>query len=177
VVSERPDLPLRRPQDLTLDTYRLVEGSEVKPPDGYVLVDLGFYVYFPVANEALKTITITEKPAYAYPAYIERVVDGDTLIAEIEIGFGVVVRERLRLRGIDAPEIGSAEGDRSKRFLEDLLRPGTRIVVRSYSTDIYGRFVADIFFRVGIADPKVIVRDGIFVNQDLLDRGLAVRMV
>ena len=42
---------------------------------------------------------------YTYEAFLERVVDGDTIIVRIDLGFDVLKRERIRLRGIDAPEI------------------------------------------------------------------------
>src|SRR3990167_7609795 len=49
-----------------------------------------------------------------YKAFIERVVDGDTLIVKIDLGFETRIREYLRLRGIDAPETDTAEGKRSE---------------------------------------------------------------
>jgi endonuclease YncB( thermonuclease family) len=162
---------------LALGTYRLVEGSEVKPPSGQVLVDLGFFVSLAISKDELKGIALTEDPAYTYPGFVDRVVDGDTLVVEVELGFGAVVRERLRLRGIDAAELGTAEGDHAKYALEDTLPAGTRIVVRTYRNDKYGRFVADVFFLPGVVvDPAQIANNGIFLNQNLLDKGLAVRM-
>ncbi len=64
-----------------------------------------------------------------------RAVDGDTL----RVG-----GERIRLRGIDAPELSELEGPTAKRRLEELLRSGSiRIVPRG--RDVYDRLVADIF--------------------------------
>ena len=42
---------------------------------------------------------------YTYKAYIERIIDGDTIWVYIPWGFGFGVRQKLRLRGIDTPEI------------------------------------------------------------------------
>ena len=45
------------------------------------------------------------EPCYRYRARLERVVDGDTIDVLIELGFYVTLRERVRLEGIDTPEI------------------------------------------------------------------------
>ena len=41
---------------------------------------------------------------YRYQAKLIRVVDGDTVDAEIDLGFNIYIRERIRLMGIDTPE-------------------------------------------------------------------------
>ena len=62
-------------------------------------------------------------------------VDGDT----IRVG-----GERVRLRGIDTPEMSEFEGPAAKRRLEELLRNGSiRIVPRG--RDVYDRLIADVF--------------------------------
>lgn len=64
-----------------------------------------------------------------------RTVDGDT----IRVG-----GERIRLRGIDTPELSEFEGPAAKRRLEELLRSGSiRIVPRG--RDVYNRLLADVF--------------------------------
>ena len=88
------------------------------------------------------------------------------------------MRDRLRLRGIDCPETGTPEGDRAKRFVEKLLPTGAAIVLKSHKdrTDQHGRFVADVFYKQGVEDARAIIKDGAYLNQDLLDKGYAVRM-
>jgi micrococcal nuclease len=64
-----------------------------------------------------------------------RAVDGDT----IRVG-----SQRIRLRGIDTPEMSEFDGPAAKRRLEELLRSGSiRIVPRG--RDVYDRLVADVF--------------------------------
>ena len=42
---------------------------------------------------------------YEYKAIIKRVVDGDTVDVDIDLGFGVIfANQRIRLYGIDTPE-------------------------------------------------------------------------
>jgi len=63
-----------------------------------------------------------------------RAVDGDT----IRVG-----SQRIRLRGIDTPEMSELEGPAAKQRLEQLLRSGSvRIVPRG--RDVYNRLVADV---------------------------------
>ena len=42
--------------------------------------------------------------AHEFKAHLVRVVDGDTIDADIELGFSVFMRDRIRLMGIDTPE-------------------------------------------------------------------------
>ena len=64
-----------------------------------------------------------------------RAVDGDT----IRVG-----SERIRLRGIDTPELSEFDGPRAKRRLEELLRSGS-IRIEPRGRDVYHRLVADIY--------------------------------
>ena len=98
---------------------------------------------------------------------------------------GFIVRDRLRLRGIDCPETGTPGGDRAKRFVEKLLPAspaggpaGATVVIKSHKwkTDIHGRFVVDVFYKEGVDDPEAIIKDGTYLNQELIDKGYAVRM-
>lgn len=62
-------------------------------------------------------------------------VDGDT----IRVG-----GERIRLRGIDTPEMSELEGPAAKQRLEELLHSGPIHIV-PHARDVYDRLVADIF--------------------------------
>ncbi len=169
--------PLKRPADLKLDTFG-VSSLPKKLKDNEVLIDCGFFVNWPVAKEELKDLNITDEMSYTYTATIERVIDGDTLLVLVEAGFRIIVRDRLRLRGIDCPETSTPEGDRAKRYVEKLLPVGSTIVLKSHKdrTDIHGRFVVDVFYKPGAEDAAEIIKDGTYLNQELLDKGHATRM-
>jgi len=166
--------PLKRPTDLKLNTFSL-SPLKVKLKDNQVLIDCGFFVSWPVDKADLKNINIVETMSYTYSATIDRVVDGDTLLVLIEVGFGIIVRDRLRLRGINCPEVSTPEGVQAKKYVEKLLPAGTTIVLQSHKcqTDVYGRFVADIFFQKDVADPSSIIKNGTYLNQELIDQGWA----
>ena len=62
-------------------------------------------------------------------------IDGDTL----RMG-----SERIRLRGIDTPELNEARGPEARQRLEELLKEGPIRIV-PHGQDVYGRTVADVF--------------------------------
>jgi micrococcal nuclease len=56
---------------------------------------------------------------YTYTAYVTKVYDGDTVTVDIDLGFGVWLRnQKLRLFGINAPEVRKTRGvtDDEKEF-------------------------------------------------------------
>jgi len=64
---------------------------------------------------------------YVYRARITRVVDGDTVDADIDLGFGVTTHQRLRLLGINAPETRGETrdaGDAATEHLTEMLALG-----------------------------------------------------
>ena len=168
---------LKPPTDLNLHTFAKSMLS-CKLEEGYVLMDCGFTVNWPVLKKDLKGVTVTDKPSYTYEAVVDRVIDGDTLLVVIEVGFRIKVHDKLRLRGIDTPELGTPEGDRAKKFVERLLPVGSTIIVKSYKSrvDSHGRFVVDVLYREGVEDPQKILKDAVYLNQQLIDEGHAVRM-
>ncbi len=176
VPAAKPLPELELPSGLCLGTCRRSQAPGVAVPEDHVLLDLGFFVHFAVPRASIGAVTVTDKPSYTYRGVVERVVDGDTLTVFLELGFGAVASERLRLRGIDAPETGTPEGEKAKVFLAGLLPPGTRVVVQSHRTDIYGRFVADVLFLPDGGSDEDILGRGVFVNREILDRGFAVRV-
>src|SRR3989338_10111535 len=168
---------LKRPADLRFDTFA-VSPLRAKLKDGEVLIDCGFFVNWPVKKEELKGLDLSREMSYTYAATVDRVIDGDTLLVIIEAGFRIIVRDRLPLRRVDCPEGGTPEGDRAKRFVEKLLPAGSTIVLKSHKdrTDQHGRFVVDVFYKQGVEDEAAIIKDGTYLNQELLDKGYAVRM-
>ena len=64
-------------------------------------------------------------------AHVERVIDGDTILVEIDCGFNIRARQRLRLRGIDAPEMSTKAGERARVFVMPVVGEGARILVQT----------------------------------------------
>lgn len=84
---------------------------------------------------------------YEYKATVLRVVDGDTVDIEIDLGFTVSVRQRVRLQGLNAAEHNTSAGVEAKKYLEALLPVGKDVLVKSSKPgggDKYGRYLAEI---------------------------------
>ena len=91
---------------------------------------------------------------FTYQAKLIEVIDGDTVDLLIDLGFGVHVKERCRLYGIDAPEMPTEAGKAAKAQLESLIGAdtgelfvATRKMARKpkEKTDKYGRYLAVLY--------------------------------
>ncbi len=100
---------------------------------------------------------------YKYRAEVVRVVDGDTVDAEVDLGFDVRLSARFRLLGINAPEKNTDAGKKSLARLAELLPVGSSVVVQTTKDkkEKYGRYLGT--FLIG----------GKSVNQQLVDEGFA----
>jgi len=153
-----------------LHCYALVDQSKIQYPKGKVVVDCGFNVWRTLSGH--EQISLSE-PSYTYPARVESVIDGDTIWAVIDCGFDTFVREKLRFRGIDTPELGTPEGDKARQYVTRTLKACPLIVIQTHKTDKYDRYLSDIFHLPGCKKADQIASQGHFLNQTLLDKGLA----
>lgn len=125
-------------------------------------------------------------PLYTYKAQVERVVDGDTLKAVIDIGFDTTTRQTLRLRGIDCPEMDTPEGKAAKSFVEQKLKGAEFITIKSIQSrkEKWGRYLADVFLPRHPERPLkgCSASEGsqtgkqVYLNNLLLEKGHAVRV-
>lgn len=111
---------------------------------------------------------------YLYQAVVERVIDGDTLLVNLDLGFDVWKKQRLRLRAIDCAELKTPEGQVAKSFVEEVLQPVEFVILKTYKMDLHGRFVCDVFFAPAEKDKQKIFAEGTFLNQLLVEQGQAV---
>jgi len=81
---------------------------------------------------------------YHYSAKIERIVDGDTIDILVDCGFNIFVKERIRLIGIDTPELHEKEGTQVKQFLEGYLEDKD-IKVKTFKKGSFGRWLAELY--------------------------------
>jgi endonuclease YncB( thermonuclease family) len=177
------EAPLKRPRDLKFRSYREAVAPGIEVPEGHILVDCGFYVYR-LVRKSVRGFEISSRPSYTYPAIVERVVDGDTVWALINVGFDTVLREKLRMHGVDAAELATPEGEETYKYVKGLLPEGAPIVIRSYASDAFGRFLADIFYLPPPAPVPItpatfdqILKQGEFLNQELLAKRMVKRML
>jgi len=87
---------------------------------------------------------------YEYKAIITRVVDGDTYDFEIDLGFGIKYNSRLRLYGIDTPEVRGLERPEGLAVKEQVIKliEGKEVHLRTRKWQgKYGRYIADVMFK------------------------------
>jgi hypothetical protein len=158
---------------------------------GEMAVDLGFGIFTPVstvfsAGDIVESVltgpstccgvqfldrifsfeksSIKSSKIHTYKATLQKVVDGDTIRVELDLGFGVFHREILRLGKINTPERGTKEGTVATAKLKQILKNVETLIIKTNKTDIYGRYIADVF----LENPE-----GKYLSQMLLDAGVA----
>ncbi len=71
-----------------------------------------------------------------------RAIDGDTLTFAVDLGFSIFNHIRVRLLGVDAPEMDTAKGVLCKRILEQHNLLPARL--KTVKLDRYGRWLGEI---------------------------------
>ena len=109
-----------------------------------------------------------------YDVTVIKVVDGDTVDVDIDLGFGVTLKdERVRIMGIDTPESRTRDkvedlfGEAAKTRLKELLSQGAKLIT---TEDKYGEDMKGKFGRI-LGDFKV---EGKRVTDILIEEGHAV---
>ncbi|MBK9923611.1 MAG: thermonuclease family protein [Elusimicrobia bacterium] len=122
-----------------------------------------------------KQLKRPEGADYVFKATVLDVVDGDSLVLDIDCGFDIKKKQRVRLAHVDAPPIESTDGIAAANYVRNQLAMAEFVVVKTTKVDIYGRYLADIFYS---HNPKAeigeVYRKGLYLNQELLDKGSAV---
>jgi len=181
---------LKRPQ-MALYRYRVLQNFSPDFAHWVQNLDLGFNVKFETLDDTAKLkvgaivgvikkgksysfeSVANLKELYTYKAYLEKVVDGDTLVVNIDLGFKVFIRQRLRLRGLDAPELGTKQGALSKKFVESRLKDVKFLIIKTHGSDKYDRYLVDVFYLKGEVDEDAVMKEGIFLNNEMIEEGLA----
>ena len=107
-----------------------------------------------------------------YVKKVSKVVDGDTIDVDIDLGFDISFSSRVRLAGIDTPESRTTDkmektlGLESKDYLKKAIDACTSVVIKTEkmdSSEKYGRILGWVFL------------DGseISINQKMIDEGYA----
>ena len=106
---------------------------------------------------------------YEYKARLERVVDGDTIDASIDLGFDIWYKSRIRLSGIDTWESRTRDLEEKKKGLQAKARTKELLSSKKFtlktSKDGKGKF--------GRILGEVITAEGINLNETLIKEGHA----
>ena len=92
---------------------------------------------------------------YEYTAKLDRVVDGDTCDALIDLGFDTWVKKRIRFKGVDTWESRTrnkeekVKGLAAKAHTKDLLENSDegKFALRSYGVGKFGRVLGELFVK------------------------------
>jgi len=113
---------------------------------------------------------------YIYRAKLDRVVDGDTIDALIDLGFNTHVKKRIRFMGVDTWESRTRDLEEKKKGLAAKKRTGELLTdvsskpgyfrIKSHGVGKYGRVLGEVF----ILDDK---GEQINVNDRLKEEGHA----
>jgi micrococcal nuclease len=108
---------------------------------------------------------------YEYKAKVVRVIDGDTIDVDIDLGFSTVLQKRrIRLYGIDTPESRTRDKEEkkrgiiSKKYLLLKCPIGGYITLKSHGVGKFGRILGELFE----------YNTDESINQEMCDEGYAV---
>ena len=92
---------------------------------------------------------------YIYRAKLDRVVDGDTVDALIDVGFDIWFKKRIRFMGVDTWEsrtrdleekkLGKLATERTRQLLEDVSSKSGYFRLKSHGLGKYGRVLGELF--------------------------------
>ena len=114
---------------------------------------------------------------HEYNCTIRRVVDGDTVDVDIDLGFDMWIHnERVRLYGIDTPESRTRDLEEKKAglFAKDVvlhyLPEGSKQVLRTHKDKVgkYGRVLGEFVIYDSLADRQTTI------NQFMIDHKIGV---
>jgi len=118
---------------------------------------------------------------YVYKAKLDRIIDGDTVDAVIDLGFDVSVHKRIRLAGIDTPESRTRDLEEKERGLASKARlvemlEGGEFILESKEVGKYGRVLGTLFIEKETddnltAEPQIMK---VNINETLVREGYAV---
>ena len=112
---------------------------------------------------------------YEYRCKVVKIIDGDTVDVDIDLGFGVWLhKERIRLFGIDTPESRTRDleekkyGLAAKEFLTGMLDDEGGIILKTHKdkTGKFGRILGELWRTTNYADQSI--------NNYMIDKHHAV---
>jgi micrococcal nuclease len=80
-----------------------------------------------------------------------KIVDGDTVDLSLDLGFYVTVVQRIRLDGVDTPEVHSKDiqektlAQEAKQFVTKWFEENKELTIKTKKDDKYGRMLGEIY--------------------------------
>lgn len=112
------------------------------------------------------------KNTFIYNAELIRIVDGDTYLMDLDLGFNLRLTKHVRLFGLDTPELSKKNSKKVATELVDLItkvctyNSNRKIVVMSKELDMYGRILGEIQW----TDKKITDVNGRIIRYDPVEK-------
>lgn len=116
---------------------------------------------------------------YTYDAIVRAVHDGDTITCDVDLGFDIWIHGlKLRLYGLNAPELQTPMGKIAQVFLSQQLPLGQKVVINTVKDkqEKYGRILATVIKTVppqAPSNPALAPSTTIIINALLISSGNA----
>jgi len=111
---------------------------------------------------------------YEYKCKIIRIVDGDTFIGQVDLGFNMTTEQRFRVDKIDTPESwrpkteSEREHGNAATVRANELLSGKTVHIRTNKTGKYNRWIASVMLNDGSDYATVMINEG-FQKRDHYD--------
>lgn len=97
---------------------------------------------------------------WTVPGTVQRVVDADTVVVVLDLGWRISYTAHVRVEGVDAAERNTAPGRAASQFAAGLLPAGAAVVVVSRQLDKYGRVLGAVLLPGGRNYADALVQAG-----------------
>lgn len=157
LVMENIDLDLSSKKDVTTLIERGTNDRRFNDLDNMVTLCKSCH-----QSEYRRMESCRDDSIYVYYAKVVKVLDGDSIVVDLDLGFNMSLRTNLRLYGVNTEELSSGDVDRrclaikSKEVVRELCIPGRKIMVRTYKPGKYGRWLATVILDSGSVNDFLI---------------------
>lgn len=93
---------------------------------------------------------------FEYRGAVFNVVDGDTLDVEVDLGFKISTKQRIRLAHVDTPERGQEKYAEAKKLVEDLTLK-KNVFLRTSKLSKWGYYLAEVITETGQDVAQVLI--------------------
>jgi micrococcal nuclease len=103
---------------------------------------------------------------------VSKVVDGDTVDLTLDVGFCMFTIQRIRISGVDTPEMTAKDeverkmANEAKAFVENWLSSNKNLTIKTTKDDKYGRMLGEIRNDAGVCLNTLLVEKGYAWSYD-----------
>lgn len=106
---------------------------------------------------------VAGNPTYTYWARVQRVIDGDTLVCLVDLGFHIHTMVHIRLLGVSCPELREPGGIKARDFTVAQIAAANGEIVLTTTRDparTFARYLGTVSFADGTDLGRLLVEHG-----------------